>query len=143
MGLHSLNTPHKDLYVLIDRVKTGPLTIGDVRKLFSEEKVTRATPLWYPGLLNWVTVGDIAEFNRRVSSGPPPIPKSVENAALWVHFQDQVIALTVEQLSKLVTDRKFRRADYTYHAETKSWVRADQHPLLTKIFSPGVDIPGK
>jgi hypothetical protein len=141
MGLHALKTPQKDLYLLIDRVKTGPLTIDEVLDLFHKQKIVHSTPLWYPGLLNWVTVGDMSDLNRRQSSGPPPIPAPSASSALWIHFQNQVIAMSVERVQQLVKEKKFRRGDYAYYGETQTWIRADQHPLLTSVFSPGVSIP--
>lgn len=141
MGLYELKTPQRDLYILLDRVKTGPLTLAQVKEMFDKTQINRTTPLWYPGLLNWVTVGDIPDFNRRISTGPPPIPAAATQAALWIHFQEQVVAMTVDQIDKLVKDKKFRRGDWAYDAERGSWLRADQHPLLTHVYAIGVPIP--
>jgi len=143
MGNFSLKAPSKNLFLSIEGVKKGPFQIQDIRDYFDQGKINYGTFLWYPGLLNWVTVGDLPDFNRRESTAPPPLPgqqaqsqTAPEEVAVWVFIQGQVLSKTLTEVEALVKDKKLRRADYVYEDEKRAWTRADQHEKVLHNFPP-------
>ena len=50
----------------------GPLDIEQLKL----ENLKKETPIWFDGLENWTTVGDVEELKDLVKSTPPPLKKA-------------------------------------------------------------------
>jgi hypothetical protein len=139
----ALNIPNADLYLLVGDERQGPFTIEDLQRKFAAQEISRATFLWYPGLLNWVTVGDIPQFNQRAvvampeATHPAPGPKE----EVWTYENLKVVGLTVEALRLKIKENAYRRGDLIFFEAESKWVRADQHPLFTEMFAAPVAPP--
>src|SRR5206468_542806 len=64
---HVIQIPEEGLFLRVDQETIGPLRMNEIRDKFQDSEITRATFLWFAGLDNWITVGDIPEFDRRIS----------------------------------------------------------------------------
>lgn len=133
--------PEKNLFVLVGDQRRGPFTREDLRTKFAAKEIGRATYLWYPGLNNWITVGDLPEFNRRDEHVPPTAPAAVRNE-VWVYERGQVVSKPFSEIEAQAKEGVFRRADLIYSDSDQKWVRADQHPTLTVYFTPSTPPPG-
>ena len=64
------------IYLHVDGNQTGPYSLEQVRQLWTEGKITGATPAWHEGMGEWGTVAGL--LPPPVSSGPPPyVPQMV------------------------------------------------------------------
>lgn len=144
MNSGTLNIPTKDLYLLVGDERQGPFQLEDLERKFSEKQITRATFLWYPGLVNWVTVGDIPQFNQRAVVAVPENARPVATSnreEVWTYENLKVVGQTVEALRLKIKENAYRRGDLIFLEPESKWVRADQHPLFTEMFAAPVPPP--
>ncbi len=139
----SLNIPVTGLYLLVGDERQGPFAIEDLERKFSEKQITRATFLWYPGLVNWVTVGDIPQFNQRAVVVAPEAthPTAGPQEEVWTYEDLKVVGRTIEDLKRKIKENAYRRGDLIFLEAESKWVRADQHPLFTEMFAAPVAPP--
>ena len=64
----------KKYYLHNGSENTGPFDIEELR----ERKITKVTPIWFEGIQDWTTAGEIDELKGIIASIPPPIKKSIE-----------------------------------------------------------------
>ncbi|MBY0370236.1 DUF4339 domain-containing protein [bacterium] len=140
MAYTPLQVPDKNLFLLVGDQRRGPFTIEELRTKFAGKEIGRATYLWYPGLMNWVTVGDVPEFDQRETVVPPTTPAAVANE-VWIYDRGKVLSVPFERLEKQATEGAFRRADLIYVEQEQKWIRADQHPKLAVLFMPAAPPP--
>ncbi len=60
----------KQYYIYLNE-QEGPFTIEELRS----KNISSQTPVWYDGLNNWTTVGEIPELRSLVKATPPPFIK--------------------------------------------------------------------
>lgn len=141
MRQQPLEFPEKNLFILLGDQRLGPLTLQDIHARFASGEISRGTFLWYPGLLNWVTVGDVPGLDRRNEPEPSSDLKKARKSQVWVYDRGKVVAIEVEELRRQIRDNQFRRADMVYSDSTSKWVRADQHADFASLFRPAVPPP--
>jgi len=142
MSVSSLKFPDKNLYVLVGDQRKGPFDLETVKAKVAAGEISRATFMWYPGLLQWVTVGDHPQFDRRDIATPPPgTPKSTEKVELWIYDRGKVAGIKENDLRQRIRDGEFRRADMVFDEAKNLWQRVDQHPAFAKEYSPGTPPP--
>jgi hypothetical protein len=59
----------KQYYLFLDNEQTGPLTIEEI----STKITSRETKVWFEGLEDWKSAGEIEELSKLLVSIPPPI----------------------------------------------------------------------
>lgn len=59
----------KQYYLILDNEQTGPFTIEEV----STKITSRETKVWFEGLEDWKSTGEIEELSKLLVSIPPPI----------------------------------------------------------------------
>ncbi len=142
MSYSPLTIPESNLYILLGDQRHGPFSMDDLRAKFSKGELLRGTYLWYPGLENWITIGDVPEFDRRDAPVPTTAPTTPsEHNQFWIYDQGQVISIVAEALHESMRANKFRRADLAFDETRNKWMRADQHPELARFFRPAVPPP--
>lgn len=63
-------------YYLHDGTKNiGPFDIAELQ----EKKITKTSPVWFEGIEDWTTAGEIEELKNILVSTPPPIKKNVSD----------------------------------------------------------------
>ncbi len=134
MNRYIIQIPSNDLYLHIGEETQGPLTLHEVREMFQNAEITRASFLWFAGLEGWVTVGDIPEFDRRITSGSnlPSFPPRAGD--FIISLKGKVVPLKIEAIKSLIEHHEYRRADLVFQGGTDQWIRADQHPDIRKLF---------
>jgi hypothetical protein len=127
--------PTNDLYLYLDGKPAGPHTMSEVREMFQNHDISRSSLLWFAGLENWITVGDIPEFDRRVisHSSLPSFPPRADD--FIISLKGKVVPLKFETIKSLIDHAEFRRADLVFLSGSDKWVRADQHPKVRELFS--------
>lgn len=142
MSYVPLSIPEKNLYVLLGDQRHGPFSMEELRAKFAKGEIVRGTYLWYPGIENWITVGDVPEFDRRDAPVPTSTPETPsEQNQFWIYDQGKVVAIVAEALRESIRANKFRRADLVFDESHNKWMRADQHPQLGHFFRPAVPPP--
>lgn len=142
MSYAPLTIPEKNLYILVGDQRHGPFSMEELRRKFTKGEILRGTYLWYPGLENWITIGDVPEFDRRDAPAPTSIPGGPsEQNQFWIYDQNKVVAIVAEALRESIRANKFRRADLVFDEGHNKWMRADQHPELGRFFRPAVPPP--
>lgn len=63
------------IYVAIEGTPIGPLSEAEFGSLVTEQKVTKDTPVWVPGMLAWQPLEQVPAVLRIVALTPPPLPK--------------------------------------------------------------------
>ena len=59
----------KQYYVFINEQQEGPLTIDEL----SQKKITKETKVWFEGMSDWKSAGEIEELKSILNLIPPPI----------------------------------------------------------------------
>lgn len=59
-------------FVVIDGKPAGPFSEEQISHLITEGKVTKATYVWKPGMVNWVMAENVADVLKLVALSPPP-----------------------------------------------------------------------
>lgn len=136
-----LHIPERGLYLLMGDQRQGPFTMHQLQEKFAQSAISRATYLWFPGLVNWITVGDIPSFDRREAGTPPDSNQAPMQDGLWIYDRTKVVAMPLAEVQQMIRDNRFRRAEMIFHEERKRWIRADQHPDLGPLFRPAVPPP--
>ncbi len=137
-----LKIPGANLYLLIGDQRHGPFTLDQIQSKYATGEIARGTYLWYPSLANWITVGDIPSIDRRDAPTPSEKPAAPsEEEKVWIYEKEQVISIAVETLVAQVRDNHFRRADLVFDEPSNQWMRADQHPIVARLFRPAVPPP--
>ena len=65
-------------YFIYDgQLKKGPLNLEQLKS----GSLSKETPIWYEGLQDWVSAGNLKELNDYFiqKSTPPPLPKTLKN----------------------------------------------------------------
>jgi len=62
-------------YVVLDGRSAGPFSEQELSRLLQEQKVTRTTYLWKPGMPRWELAENLPDVLRLVALAPPPVPK--------------------------------------------------------------------
>lgn len=64
----------RQYYIYDGQTKKGPFDIEELKS----QPLTKETPVWYEGLLNWTLAAEVAELapylHRNGLSTPPPVP---------------------------------------------------------------------
>lgn len=63
-------------FVVIDNQQAGPLNDCELMQLIAEQKVTKDTLAWMPGMLDWQPIEQVPEILKIVALTPPSLPKS-------------------------------------------------------------------
>lgn len=135
MGFAPLKVPNDGFYLLVGEQRIGPISLDEVKAKFDAKVITRSSYVWYAGLANWITVGDLPTFDRRDAAAPPEQKVPSQGTQLWVFDRGKVVAIDEAQLRSQIQANNFRRADLIFVDETKEWVRADQHPKFGALFT--------
>ncbi|MEQ1877959.1 MAG: DUF4339 domain-containing protein [Bdellovibrionia bacterium] len=128
--------PKEGFYLYYEGQNLGPFTMEQVLQKFDGGAVQRTTPLWFPGLANWITIADLPNLDRR-----GPIAKEIELPekdrpdAIIIQLKTHALPLRPQSVKALVTNEDLRRTDMVYDESTKNWIRADQHPIVRAYFS--------
>jgi len=61
-----------NIFLIQNQSQTGPHTVDEVRSLIASGEITAASPAWYPGLGDWITVAELPEAKN-----------------IFAHFQQQ------------------------------------------------------
>ncbi|ESU28696.1 hypothetical protein FLJC2902T_12870 [Flavobacterium limnosediminis JC2902] len=61
----------KRYYYIVDEVQHGPVSFNDLKKI----KIVKQTMVWYEGMSDWSSAGDLEELRDLWVSMPPPIKK--------------------------------------------------------------------
>lgn len=64
--------PSQVFYVILDDTQVGPLSESELSKLIAQQKVTKDTFAWMPGMQNWQVVEQIPNILKLVAIAPPP-----------------------------------------------------------------------
>ena len=131
--------PKEGFYLYNEGQNLGPFSMDQVLQKFDSGVVTRTTPLWFPGLANWITIADLPDLDRR---GPVakeiPLPEKGRFDDIIVQLKTHPMSLRPHSVKSLVSNEDLRRTDMVYDEGTKKWIRADQHPVVRAFFSmPG------
>lgn len=59
----------KKYYLHDGSAQSGPFNLQELQ----EKKITKDTPIWYEGLSDWITAGEIPELNDLLKIIPPPL----------------------------------------------------------------------
>lgn len=62
------------IYVALEGVSTGPLTEAEFVHLVTENKVTKDTLVWMPGMLAWQPIEQTSAILKIIAFDPPPLP---------------------------------------------------------------------
>ena len=60
----------KKYYLHNGTESSGPFDIEELKA----KKITKASPVWFEGMLHWKTAGEIPELNQLFIVNPPPFP---------------------------------------------------------------------
>lgn len=60
----------KKYYLHNGTESSGPFDIEELKA----KKITKASPVWFEGMLHWKTAGEIPELNHLFTINPPPFP---------------------------------------------------------------------
>lgn len=135
--------PKEGFYLYHEGQNLGPFTMEQVLQKFDSGVVVRTTPMWFPGLANWITIADLPDLDRR---GPVAkeiaIPEKDRPDSIIVQLKNHPIPLRPQSVKALVTNEDLRRTDMVYDENAKNWIRADQHFAVRAYFSmPGAPSP--
>lgn len=61
-------------HLVVNGAQAGPYNNMQVRQMIAAGQITAATYIWKQGMLNWATLGTLAEFADAFAAVPPPIP---------------------------------------------------------------------
>lgn len=68
----------RSYHVVLDDKAAGPFSEHELSRLISENKLTRSTQVWTPGMPGWKRAEDVAEILRLVALAPPPLTGASE-----------------------------------------------------------------
>lgn len=76
-SIQSMPTPQvaSNIYVAIGNNPVGPLTEKEFAALVAEQKVTKETLVWSPGMLGWKPLQEVPSILKIIAMAPPPLPK--------------------------------------------------------------------
>lgn len=131
---HHIIPPQSGLILYFDGKNHGPFTLDQVKKMYEGKEIQIGTYLWYPGLDNWVTIGDIPEYDRRSNEAPTNMPKKTSLDQVIATIRNVAVAISFEGLQALVKTGDFRRSDLIFDDSTQEWLRGDQHPKMRAYF---------
>lgn len=63
------------IYVAIDENPVGPISEKEFSNLVSEQKVTKDSLVWMPGMLGWKPIEEVPILLKIIALTPPPLPK--------------------------------------------------------------------
>lgn len=63
-----------NFFAVIDGLQAGPFTEAEISRLVAECRITKATYIWRPGMLQWEFAENVPEFLRIIALAPPPPP---------------------------------------------------------------------
>lgn len=72
-GLHPPPLP-LSFFAVIDSRQAGPFNEVEISRLVAEGRITKATYIWRPGMLQWEFAENVPEFLRIIALAPPPPP---------------------------------------------------------------------
>ena len=64
------------IYAAIDGKSVGPMTELEFSALVSEQKVTKDSLVWTPGMLGWKPLQEVPSILKIIALAPPPLPKA-------------------------------------------------------------------
>lgn len=62
------------IYVAINGNPVGPISEKDFSCLVSDNKVTKDSLVWMPGMLGWKPLEEVPSLLRIIALTPPPLP---------------------------------------------------------------------
>ena len=62
------------IYVAIDGQSTGPMTEKEFANLVAEQKVTKESLVWLPGMTGWKPLQEVPSVLKIIALAPPPLP---------------------------------------------------------------------
>ena len=65
--------PLSGFFVSINMQPAGPFDTAGLRGLIDNGQLTRSTPVWREGMVNWVPAGTVAELAPLFPATPPPL----------------------------------------------------------------------
>lgn len=63
------------IYVAIDGKPVGPLSEKEFTNLVSEQKISKDSLVWVPGMLGWKPLEEVPNILKIIALMPPPLPK--------------------------------------------------------------------
>lgn len=62
------------IYVAIDGKPAGPFTDRELATLVSEQKISKDTLVWIPGMIEWKPLEQVPAALKIIAIVPPPLP---------------------------------------------------------------------
>ncbi len=59
-------------YCMLDNAQAGPFSEAEIMQLIGNQKITKDTFMWKPGMLAWKRAEELPEVLRLVALTPPP-----------------------------------------------------------------------
>lgn len=80
-GVHTVQLENQHHYhVILDGKTAGPFSAQELSRLINDNKVTKDSYVWRPGMSNWQTAENLPDVLRLVALVPPLfIPKGSNN----------------------------------------------------------------
>ena len=76
-SMQSMPTPQiQSFYVAINGQCVGPMTESEFCKLVTEQKVTKDSLVWMPGMTGWQPIEHVPAILKIIALAPPPIPQT-------------------------------------------------------------------
>lgn len=134
--LFGITLPKTGIFYATTSLKSpiGPLSYEIILEKYTKGQLTRGTFVWFKSLKHWVALGDCKGFDRRVFQKQLPTPGSVASNAIQVWRRNEVVTIKLTEVKLYLADHTLRRADPVYSHSKQSWVRADDHEHLIRIF---------
>ena len=131
-----ISFPKDGYYLFYEGQNTGPFTMEEVLQKFDGGAIPRTTPLWFPGLANWITVADLPDLDRREPAAKEiALPQKDRPDDIIVQLKGNPLSLKPQSVKALVTFEDLRRTDLVYDEVAKIWVRSDQHSVVRVFYS--------
>lgn len=71
-GAHNPLQPPRSYHAVLDDHSAGPFSESELSRLITEGRLTKATPVWRPGMPKWEPAQNVPEVLRLVALCPPP-----------------------------------------------------------------------
>jgi hypothetical protein len=65
--------PAQVYYAVLEGRQAGPFSETELARLINDNKMSKETYVWHPGLREWKTAENVPEILRLVALAPPPI----------------------------------------------------------------------
>ena len=66
--------PRVKYYFGINGQQQGPYDFEDIRGMLNNRQISEETLVWKRGMVNWVKLGNLEDFNDILDNCPPPLP---------------------------------------------------------------------